>query len=174
MSAFDFAVRSKKPGAFLLEGILTSSWHSMIDKRIKFMFCGIKGDTGQHVQCEHCKVLLGHQCVPDGKLSLEHLNIRHFNIGITYLCLVCFDICQSFHHLVAHLLMHSHEELSGIGVSDSLLLKFVRQEHPIDPDVSKLVCSRCVRKDDVKLVELLAKHQTKNDGFTLELLKTLG
>ena len=81
MSAFDFAVRSKKPGAFLLEGILTSKWHSVIDKRIKFMFCGVKGDTGQHVQCEHCKVLLGHECVPDGKLSLEHLNIGHFLIG---------------------------------------------------------------------------------------------
>ena len=70
--------------------------------------------------------------------------------------------------------MHSHEELNGVGVSGSLLLKFVRQEHPIDPDASKLVCPESGHKDDVKLVELLAKHQTKNDGFTLELLKTLG
>ena len=70
--------------------------------------------------------------------------------------------------------MHSPDELSRIGVSNSLLLKFVRQEHPVDPDASKLVCPGSVHKDDVKLVELLAKHQTKNDGFTLELLKTLG
>ena len=72
--------------------------------------------------------------------------------------------------------MHSHEELSRTGVSDSLLLKFMRQEHPIDPDASKLVCSEYVHKGDIKLVKLLAKekHQTKNDGFTLELLKTFG
>jgi hypothetical protein len=70
--------------------------------------------------------------------------------------------------------MHSPDELSIIGVSDSLLLKFFRQEHPIDPDATKLVCSELVHEDDVKLVELLDKHQTKHDGFTLELLKTLG
>ena len=70
--------------------------------------------------------------------------------------------------------MHSHEELSRTGVSDSLLLKFMRQEHPIVPDASKLVCSEYVHKGDIKLVNLLAKHQTKHDGFTLELLKTLG
>ena len=81
MSALDLAVKSKKPGALLLERYLTSSWHFVIDKRVKFMFCGVKGDTGQHVQCEHCKALLGHQCVPEGKLSLEHLNIGHFLIG---------------------------------------------------------------------------------------------
>ena len=90
------------------------------------------------------------------------------------MCLVCFVKCHSLYHLVAHLLMHSPDELSIIGVSDSLLLKFFRQEHPIDPDATKLVCSELVHEDDVKLVELLDKHQTKNDGFTLELLKTLG
>ena len=92
------------------------------------------------------------------------------------MCFVCFVKCNSLYHLVAHLLMHTPDELSRIGVSNSLLLKFVRQEHPIDPDASKLVCPECVHKDDVKLVELLAKdkHQTKDDGFTLELLKTLG
>ena len=72
--------------------------------------------------------------------------------------------------------MHTPDELSRIGVSNSLLLKFVRQEHPIGPDASKLVCSEYVHKGDIKLVKLLAKekHQTKNDGFTLELLKTFG
>jgi hypothetical protein len=70
--------------------------------------------------------------------------------------------------------MHSPDELSRIGVSDILLLKFIRQEHPIDPDAIKLVCFARVHEYDVKLVELLNKHQTKNDGFTLELLKTLG
>ena len=81
MSALDLAVKSKKPGALLLERYLTTDWHFLMDERLRFMFCGVKGDTGQHVQCEHCKALLGHQCVPEGKLSLEHLNIGHFLIG---------------------------------------------------------------------------------------------
>lgn len=90
------------------------------------------------------------------------------------MCFVCFVKCNSLYHLVAHLLMHTPDDLSRIGVSNSLLLNFVRQEHPIDPDATKLVCSELVYDDHVKLVELLAKHQTKNDGFTLELLNTLG
>lgn len=90
------------------------------------------------------------------------------------MCFVCFVKCNSLYHLVAHLLMHTPDDLSRIGVSNSLLLNFVRQEHPIDPDATKLVCSELVYDDDVKLVELLDKHQTKNDGFTLELLNTLG
>jgi hypothetical protein len=81
MSALDLAVKSKKPGALLLERYLTTDWQFLMDERLRFMFCGVKGDTGQHVQCEHCKALLGHQCVPEGKLSLEHLNIGHFLIG---------------------------------------------------------------------------------------------
>ena len=70
--------------------------------------------------------------------------------------------------------MHAPDELSGIGVSGRVLLQFIQQEYPMDSDASKLVSSDLVREGDVKLTRLLDNHRKKNDGFTLELLKTLG
>ena len=161
------------PGALLLQKLFTSGSKDL-DEKIKFMFYGVQGDTRQHIQCKHCKTLLGHECLHEEKLSLRHLNIQHCLIETSYVCLVCFTSCNSFNHLVAHLLMHSPVDLSRIGMNDSLLLKYVRQEYPIDPNATKLICSELVEEGDIKVVKLLAKHQTKNDGFTLELLKTLG
>ena len=70
--------------------------------------------------------------------------------------------------------MHAPDELCGIGVNGRVLLRFIQQEYPIDPDPRKLVNQELVREGDVKLVTLLDNHRKKNDGLTLELLKTLG
>jgi len=80
MAVLDLAVRNKNPASLLLEGYLEDDWR-YLDERIKFMFGGVQGNTRQHVQCEHCKVLLGHQCLHEGKLTEKQLNIQHFMLG---------------------------------------------------------------------------------------------
>jgi len=117
------------------------------------------------VQCGRCHELSAHVCLEAKGLALEAKVLAPVEGGRP-VCLLCFRDFFDRMHLVGHYLSHTQRELSDIGVSERLVLRYVNGQHPqrrrrLDPQELR------------GLTQLLKLNAGRDDGLTRVLLHVL-
>lgn len=81
------------------------------------------------IRCEKCNEIRLHNCIEARGIELARKVSANIDRSMP-ICLLCFRKFFNRMHLLGHYLVHSPHELSSIGVSDQLVLKFINERYP--------------------------------------------
>jgi hypothetical protein len=128
------------------------------------------------VQCAQCNEVSHHSCLAATGEELERKVLRPEERGEVQ-CRVCFCELANCMERVGHMLVHSPQELSQVGLHEQLLLRYVAEQFPRGDEAARVARGQQLAPEDLSnmkpLDELLVLNRVRNDGLTKVLLSGL-